>query len=93
MLIAGIIVLFMASIFRAWGFLNYRRGPGEVPLIFMGLKGQLVLSIISIVSIIIGLVGAILIGSETSIFVGLIVFVVFWFLSGIWVPLLESIGL
>lgn len=59
----------------------------------MGLTGRLVLAIISTVSIILGIVGAILIGSETSFFVGLIVFVAFWFLSGIWVPLLEWIGL
>jgi|GEM_PF-3152736 len=93
MFITGIIVLCIASILRAWGLLNYKRGPGEGPLIVMGLTGRLVLAIISTVSIILGIVGAILIGSETSFFVGLIVFVAFWFLSGIWVPLLEWIGL
>jgi len=89
MLAAGIIVLCIASIIRAWGLLNYKRGPGAAALIASGP----VLVIVSTLSIILGLVGAILIGSETSFFVGLIVFVAFWFLSGIWFSFLEFIGL
>jgi hypothetical protein len=93
MLVAGIIVACIASIIRAWGLLNYKRGLGETPLIFSGLSGKLFLSLVTTVSIILGLVGAILIGYETSFLVGLIVFVAFWFLSGIWVSFLELIGL
>ncbi len=41
MLVAGIIVVCIASIMRAWGLLNYKRGLGETPLIFSGLSGRL----------------------------------------------------
>ena len=69
MLVAGIIVVCIASILRAWGLLNYKRNIGEAPLIFSGLSGKLLLSIVTTVSIILGLVGAILIGYETSFLV------------------------
>jgi hypothetical protein len=94
MLITGIIVLCIASILRAWGGLNYKeRMECERPLGLMGLKGNLILVIVTDVSIVLGLVGAILVGYTTSLYVGLILFVAFWFLSGIWVPLLESLRL
>jgi hypothetical protein len=89
MLVAGVIVLCIASIIRAWGLLNYKRGPSAAAPI----ASKPVLVIVSTLSIILGVVGAILIGSETSFFVGLIVFVAFWFLSGIWISFLEVIGL
>jgi hypothetical protein len=93
MITSGIIVLCIASILRAWGLLNLKRGSGAVPIVATGLTGGLILMITSTVSIILGLLGAILIGSETSLFVGLILFVAFWFLSRILIPLLEWIGL
>lgn len=93
MLISGIIVLCIASILRAWGLLNLKRGSDAAPIIATGPTGGLILMIASAVSIILGLSGAILIGSETSLLVGLIVFVAFWFLSRILIPLLKWIGL
>ena len=89
MLVAGVIVICIASIIRAWGLLNYKRGPGVAALI----ASRSVLMIVSTLSILLGLLGAIFIGSATSFFVGLLVFVAFWFLSGIWIPFLELIGL
>jgi len=93
MLISGIVVLCIACILRAWGLLNLKRGAGAEPIIATGLTGGLILMIASAVSIILGLSGAILIGSETSLFVGLILFAAFWFLSRILIPLLKWIGL
>ena len=93
MLISGIIVLCIASILRAWGLLNLKRDSGAAPIIATGPKGGLILMIASVVSIILGLSGAILIGSVTSLLVGLIVFAAFWFLSIILIPLLKWIGL
>ncbi len=86
---AGVILLLIASIIRGWGILNHRRGPLEAAPIASGS----ILAILSIVSIVLGLLGAIFIGSDSSFWVGLLVFVVFWFLSGIWAPMLSSCGL
>lgn len=86
---AGIIILLIASIIRGWGILNHRRGPiGAAPI-----ASGPILAIVSIISIAIGLIGAILIGADTSFWLGIIVFIAFWFLSGIWTPILASIGL
>jgi len=86
---AGIIILFIASVLRGWGILNHRRGPMEAPLI----ASPLILASVSIVSTIMGLIGAILIGTDTSFWLGIIAFVAFWFLSGIWAPILTVFGL
>jgi predicted ABC-type exoprotein transport system permease subunit len=86
---AGIIVLLIASIIRGWGLLNHRRGPMEAAVIASGP----VLAILSIISIAMGLIGAFLIGADTSFWIGIIAFVAFWFLSGIWAPILASLGL
>jgi hypothetical protein len=85
----GIIILLIASIIRGWGILNHRRGPVEAAVIASGPIG----AIFSIISIIVGLVGAILIGSDSSFWIGIIAFIAFWFLSGIWTSILASIGL
>ena len=85
----GIIILLIASVIRGWGILNHRRGPMEAALIASGP----ILAILGILSIILGLVGAIFIGSETSFWVGLLVFVAFWFMSRIWTPIISSLGL
>ena len=93
MLVSGIIALCIACMLRTWGLLNLKRDSGAEPIIATGLTGGLILLIASTVSIILGLSGAILIGSETSIFVGLISFTAFWGLSIILVPLLKWVGL
>lgn len=85
----GIIILLIASIIRGWGILNHRRGPMEAAIIASGT----IFAIISIISIVVALVGSILIGSDSSFWAGVIAFIAFWFLSGIWVPILASIGL
>ena len=85
----GIIILLIASVIRGWGILNHRRGPMEAALIASGP----ILAILGILSIILGLVGAIFIGYETSFWVGLLVFVAFWFMSRIWTPIISSLGL
>lgn len=85
----GIIILLIASIIRGWGILNHRRGPVEAAVIASGP----ILATFSIISIVVGLVGAILIGAGSSFWVGIIAFIAFWFLSGIWAPILASIGL
>ena len=85
----GIIILLIASVIRGWGILNHRRGPMEAALIASGP----ILAIFGILSIILGLVGAVFIGSETSFWVGLLVFVAFWFMSRIWTPIISSLGL
>lgn len=89
MFTVGIILLLIASVIRGWGILNHRRGPLEAAPIAAGS----ILAIISIISTILGLIGSIFIGSETSFWGGLLVFVAFWFLSGIWTPVLISLGL
>ncbi|RJP76540.1 MAG: hypothetical protein C4522_18340 [Desulfobacteraceae bacterium] len=86
---AGIIILLIASIIRGWGLLNHRRGPMDAAVI----ASESVLSILSIISIVMGLVGAFLIGADTSLWIGIFVFVGFWFLSGIWAPILTAFGL
>ena len=86
---AGIIILLIASIIRGWGILNHRRGPMEAAAIASGP----ILAIFSILSTAMGLIGVILIGADTSFWLGLIAFVAIWILSGIWAPLLEAIGL
>lgn len=86
---AGIIILLIASIIRGWGILNHGRGPMEAAVIASGP----VLAIFSIISIVMGILGAILIGSGTSFWVGIIAFIAFWFLSGIWAPILATFGL
>lgn len=85
----GIIVLLIASILRGWGMLNHRRGPIEAAAI----ASAPILAILSIFSIVVGLAGALLIGSESSFWAGIIAFIAFWFLSGIWAPVLIFIGL
>jgi hypothetical protein len=89
MLITGIILILLASIVRGWGALNLRRGPIEAAPIASGSF----LAIFSTLSIIVGLAGAILIGMETSFWIGALVFIAFWFFSGIWMPILAAIGL
>ena len=89
MLAVGIIILLMGSIIRSWGSLNYRRGPVDATLI----ASPSFLAIISIVSTILGLIGSIVIGSQSGFWIGLLAFGAFWFLSGFWSPILESIGL
>lgn len=86
---AGIIILLIASVLRGWGMLNHRRGPIEAAVIASGS----VLAILSIISIAMGLIGAFLIGADTSFWIGIIAFVAFWFLSGIWAPILTAFGL
>ena len=86
---AGIIILLIASIIRGWGILNHRRGTMDASPIASGPIG----AIFSIVSIVIGLIGAILIESDSSFWVGILSFIAFWFLSGIWAPIIASIGL
>ena len=86
---AGIIILLIASIIRGWGILNRGRGPMDAAVIASGP----VLAIFSIISIVMGILGAILIGSDTSFWVGIIAFIAFWFLSRIWTSILASIGL
>jgi len=61
----------------------------EAPLI----ASPLILAFVSIVSIIMGLIGAILIGVGSSFWSGLVAFVAFWFLSGIWAPILTALDL
>lgn len=86
---AGILILLIASIIRGWGLLNHRRGPMEAAVIASGP----VLAILSIISIAMGLIGAFLIGADTSFWIGIIAFVAFWFLSGMWGPILAALGL
>jgi len=52
-----------------------------------------ILAIFSIISIVMGLIGAILIGADTSFWLSIITFFAFWFLSGIWIPILTIFGL
>ena len=85
----GIIILLIASIIRGWGILNHRRGPVEAAPI----ASSYVLAIFGIISNIMGLIGAILIGVDTSFWLGIITFVAFWFLSGIWAPILTAFDL
>jgi hypothetical protein len=85
----GIIILLIASIIRGWGLLNHRRGPMEAAVIASGP----VLAILSIISIAMGLIAAIIIGADTSFWIGIIAFAAFWFLSGIWAPILTAFGL
>ena len=86
---AGIIILLIASIIRGWGLLNHRRGPVEAAAIASGP----IVAIFSIISIVLGLIGAILIGSDSSFWMSIIAFVAFWFFSRIWAPILASFGL
>ena len=86
---AGIIILLIASIIRGWGLLNHRRGPMEAAIIASGP----VLAIFAIISILMGLMGAILIGADTSFWIGIIALLAFYFLSGIWAPILTAFGL
>lgn len=89
MITAGVIIVLLGSIIRGWGALNHRRGPMEAAAIASGSLS----AIFSIFSILLGIVGAVLIGMETLLWIGLIVFVAFWVLSGIWMPILAAIGL
>jgi hypothetical protein len=88
-LIFGIILFLLGSIIRGWGTLNHRRGRMEAAAIASGP----VLAIFGIISIIMGLIGAILIGIESSLWLSVITFLAFWFLSGIWAPILSAFGL
>ena len=85
----GIIILLIASIIGGWGILNHGRGPMEAAPIASGS----ILAIFSIVSTVMGLIGAVLIGADTSFWLGIIAFAAFWFLSGIWTPILTAFGL
>lgn len=89
MFTVSIILLLIGSTIRGWGILNHRRSPFEASVIASGPT----LAIFSIVSIILGLLGTIFIGSETSFWIGLIMFGAFLFLSGIWASILVSLGL
>ena len=89
MITAGIIIVLLGSTIRGWGALSHRRGPMEAAVIGSGS----LLAIFSIFSVLLGIVGAVLIGMETSLWIGLIVFIAFWVLSGIWMPILAAIGL
>jgi hypothetical protein len=86
---AGILILLIASIIRGWGLLNHERGPMEAGVIASGP----VLAILSIISIAMGLIGAFLIGADTSFWISIIAFVSFWFLSGMWGLILAALGL
>lgn len=93
MLVSGIIALCIACMLRTWGLLNLEKGSSAEPIIATGLIGGLILLITFTVSIVLGLSGAIFIGSETSLFVGLISFAAFWGLSIILIPILKWVGL
>ena len=82
---AGTIILLIASIIRGWGILNHGRGPMEAAVIASGP----VLAIFSIISIVMGILGAILIGSDTSFWLGIIAFIAIRNMDSI----LASIGL
>ena len=89
MVIFGVIILLIASIIRGWGALNHRRDPLEAAAIASGP----ILAIFSILSTAMGLIGVILIGADTSFWLGLIAFVAFCVLSGMWAPILTAFGL
>lgn len=86
---AGIILLLIASVFRGYGILNHRRDPIDLPLI----ATPLFLIFIATISTVGGLIGAILIGAETSLGIGVVAFVIFWLFSGVWGPFLAALGL
>jgi hypothetical protein len=85
----GFLFLIIGSIMRGWGLLNYRRGPSEAAVIATGS----VFTFLSLVSIVLGLIGCIIIGIDTSAIIGLILFLAFFFLSRIWIPVLKAFGL
>lgn len=89
MLALGIFLLLIGSVIRGWGILNHRRGPIDAPEVATGS----VLAFLGILSIILGLSGTIMIGSQTSLWGGLISLGGFWLLSKIWPPILASLGL
>ncbi|TRZ87479.1 MAG: hypothetical protein D4R88_09345 [Methanosarcinales archaeon] len=102
MLTTGIIIYCIASILKSWSGLNrIRTIEYERSRMSMGLieREKFIIerkkwNIVIIMSTILGLVGAILIGYETSFWLGLILFVAFWCLWGIiLVPLLEFLRL
>jgi hypothetical protein len=93
MLIIGIIILLISSVLRAWGIMNYSRWPGNPSLLFLR-YGKSSLALYTLFTQMIGLISAMIIGYSSSSFItGLLCFLAFWFLSGIWVPMLEKIGL
>jgi len=86
---AGLGLLFIASVLRAWGALNHRRPSFERVPIF---NNPFVVIAVSVGSTLLGAVGAVLIGLAAGFVFGIIAFVLFWFLSSIWVPFLTRFG-
>jgi len=90
MLWVGIVILLIGSIFRGWFILNQRRLPGDKPPFFCS---EINTSVVAICSLLTGIIGSILIGLDTTYWIGIITLVGFWVLSGLWSPILESFGL
>lgn len=82
MLILGIILLLVASVIRAFGAMGRQ-----------GVASESIIAILSIVSIILAIIAAFIIAAATSLWVGILSFVAFWVLSGIWIPIISSIGM
>jgi len=88
-MLTGLVLLFIASILRAWGAVNHRRPSFERVPIF---NNPFVVIAVSVGSTLLGAAGSVLIGLAAGFIFGLIAFVLFRFLSSIWVPFLTRFG-
>jgi len=89
MLTAGIILILIGSLIRGWGLLNHSRSITEKPDLFR--SSDFVILVI-VLQMIFAIIGAILIGLSEGLWIGLLVFILFWFLSRVWIPLIKAIG-
>ena len=90
MMIAGIVLLGFGSLLRGWGGLNRTRSDVEKPLVFHSVFFEL---FILLLSLFLAILGSILIGVSSTFLWGVVAFVMYWFLSIIWWPVLRGLGL
>lgn len=88
-MILGIAIIVVASLLRAWGLRNHRRGP-MCAIIF---RNPLFSFGVAAGSIILAVTGGVMISHDAGPAAGVIAFVLFWLCSGIWLPILSGLGL
>jgi len=92
MLTIGVILVVIASIIRGWVLLNYRRPDHEQSMIFYKYGALFSVGVLA-VQIMFALLGAFLMGLASGIWIGLVAFGLFWFVSFVWCPILRKAGL
>ena len=84
MFVAGILILVIASLIRVWAALQHRRSPEWRAGLYSLCGARYGGCVFGIVSTILGILGAVLIGISKGFVAGIISFALFWVLPYFW---------